>query len=723
MYYGPSLQSEHMYQLPSGAPPVYSESAKPTDFASIVGTFWRRRRVFYSIFLTFLGAVVIWTLLAPKTYTATTKMIAGSSNLSTPARQGDTSLPMLNALIAASTTHTAETYAELLQENPIAAQVERDLHLKISGKTLLDKYISIKPITNTAVIALSATWSNRDTASKIANEFATVFVNRERELIASQAGSALDFLSKQMPVAEAAMHAADGKLAQFQASHPNVYIGGTGQGAGSSVAAAQQRFAQAQVDQQQAQAQLANVTGQMTSLSPTINGSSNINQNPVVAQLQIQLAQINVQLESARKQFTEQHPTVVALEEQKAQIQREIQSQPASIVSGNNIVPNPVYQQLSQTAATLRSQIASDQSQLATLRSQMGSPGSAQNLPRETFQLADLQRKATLAEDVYTALQNKYNDATVAKTASLSDIAITQLARPGDETVKPNLPLNLLLGFILGLVLAISGVFLVDFFDNTFKDEQDVQRALALPLLASVPQLTTKTPHGLPWLRALTVESFLQLVTALRYSSDKPLRTLAITSPHQGDGKSTVALSTAIAMAEMEPKVLLVDADLRKPSLHTKLGMENERGLSDYLVGAGALGDVIKSTKFDGLYLLSSGGKVPNPIKLIQSARFNQLITELLKEYRAIVFDTPALLPVFDAAIIGSAVDGTVLVVSAGVTDMPSTKAALQRLNSLHNVNLIGVVLNRVTPTNGYRAYYLADESPISLPHESEEVV
>src|SRR5579872_1327621 len=145
MYLGPTLQSEQLYRLPSGAPPVYSEPAKPTDFSAIIGTFWRRRRVFASIFLTFFGAVLIWTLLSHKTYTATTKMIAGSSNLSTPARQGDTSLPMLNALIAASTTHTAETYAELLQENPIAAQVERDLNLHVSGRTLLDKYISIKP--------------------------------------------------------------------------------------------------------------------------------------------------------------------------------------------------------------------------------------------------------------------------------------------------------------------------------------------------------------------------------------------------------------------------------------------------------------------------------------------------------------------------------------------------------------------------------------------------
>ncbi len=720
MYFGPALNSRQQYQLPgqTGNPP---ELSGQTDLGSILGTFWRRRRAFLAIFIGFFSLVVLWTLVVPRSYTATTKLIAGAS-ASGASRQGDTQLPLLNALLAASSTMTAETYVDLMQEDPVAREVIRNLKLQIGTGDLLQNHIQVKPVTNTSILNLSATWSDPKTAASIANEFATVFVNRERELIASQAGSALDYLTKEMPSAAATMRKADGALAQFISGHPGVYInGGTDNqtGDGGALMAAQQKFAQTQVDQQQAQAQLNSVSAQMGTMSPTINGGSNIVQNPVTSQLQTQLAQVEVQLETARKQFTDQHPTVQALKEQKAQLEREIGSQAPTVVAGNNIVPNPVYQQLSQQAAALRSQIAGDQAQLRTLQAELGQTnGANKSLPAATAQLANLRRDAKMAEAVYTALQQKYSEAVVAQTTALSDISIIQPASASNTAVTPNWSLNFLLGLILGLVLAVTGVFMIDFFDNTFKDEQDVQRALPLPVLTTVPQFTNSHPSKLPWLRALTVESFLQLVTALRYSSDKPLRTLMITSPHQGDGKSTVAMSTAIAMAEMEPKVVLVDADMRRPTLHDRFGLATAPGLSDVLVGEASLANAIQPTKYDGLYLLSSGTHVPNPVKLLHSQRFDDLIADLLKDYRAIVFDTPALLPVYDAAVLAAKVDGSVLVVSANVTDMPSTKKALQRLGSAQGTTVIGVVLNRATPSNGYTSYYLTTDDPTPLPHE-----
>ena len=721
MYFGPALSSRQQYQLPSGYPAV--EPSVETDVSSIVGTLLRRKRALFAILVGFLSLVILWTLLTPKSYTATSKLIAGGAGPG-QSRGGDTALPLLNALLAASTAQSPETYVALIQQDPVVDQVIRNLNLKTSIDQLSNQ-ISVKPVTNTSIIELSATWGDPDTAAKIANEFANVFIIREHDLIAGQAGSAIEFLTKEMPAAEARMRAADTTLADFQAAHPSVYISlsesnGVSSTSESSVMVAQQKYAQAKVDAEQAQAQLASVTAQMSSLSPTINGSQNVAQNPVIGQLQTQLAQVEVQLESARKQYTDQHPTVLALMEQKTQLEREIASQPATIVSGNNFVPNPLFQQLNQQAAALRSQIAGDQGQIKTLDVELGRiNGSNGSLPALSMELADLQRKAKMAEDIYSALQQKYSEAIVARTTALSDVSITQSASAGSASVKPNWKLSLLLGLVLGFALAVSGVFVIEFFDNTFKDEQDVQRALPLPVLTSVPQLTTSSPNKLPWLRALTVESFLQLVTALRYSSDKPLRTLVITSPNQGDGKSTIAMSTAIAMAEVEPKVILIDADLRRPTLHDRLGLQAEPGLTDYLVSQVSLRDAIQSTKYDGLYVISSGAHVPNPVKLIHSPRLDELITELLKEYRAVIFDTPALLPVYDAAVLSSKVDGTVLVLAAGMTDMPSTKKAIQRLSTVQGVNMLGIVLNRTTPTNGYAAYYLSTDSPTQLPHEN----
>jgi len=677
----------------------------------------RRKRAFFAIFASFFSLVILLTLITPKAYTATTMLIAGGGGPGAGS-SGDSTLPLLNALLAASNTQSPETYVALIQQDPVGRQVIRNLNLNISVDNLYKNVIAVKPVTNTTIIQLAATWGDPQTAAKIANEFADVFLGRERDLVAGQASSAIDYLTKEMPSAEARMRDADKALGDFEAVHPSVYINmsdanGVSSTSDSAVMAAQQKYALVKVDVEQAQAQLANVTAQLNSTNPTVNGSSNISENPVVSELRTQLAQVDVQLQAARQQYTNQHPTVLGLEEQKAQLEREISGQPATVVAGNAIVPNPVYQQLGAQAASLKSQIAGDQGQIKMLDAELGRMnGALSSLPAMTIELANLERNAKMAEDIYGALQQKYSEAVVAKTTALSDVAVTQPASAGTASVKPNWLINLALGLVLGLILAVSGVFAIEFFDNTLKDEQDVQRALPLPLLASVPQVTASSPGKLPWLRALTVESFLQLVTALRYSSDKPLRTLAITSPNQGDGKSTVAMSTAIAMAEMEPKVILVDADLRKPTLHTKLGLSDQPGLSDYLVGAVSLQDAIQPTKYDGLYLIASGMRVPNPVKLIHSARLDDLISNLLKDYRAIVFDTPALLPVYDAAILGAKVDGIVMVIAANVTDMPSTKKALQRLSGVQGANMLGIVLNRTTPTNGYAAYYLSTDSP-----------
>jgi len=331
MDFGPALSSRQQYQLPSGYPAV--EPSVETDVSSIVGTLLRRKRALFAILVGFLSLVILWTLLTPKSYTATSKLIAGGAGPG-QSHGGDTALPLLNALLAASTAQSPETYVALIQQDPVVDQVIRNLNLKTSVDQLSNQ-ISVKPVTNTSIIELSATWRDPDTAAQIANEFANVFITRERDLIAGQAGSAIDFLTKELPSAEARMRDEDKKLADFQAAHPSVYVSMTDTNgvSSSAVSAAQQRYAQAKVDAEQAQAQLASVTVQMSSLSQTINGSQNVAENPVVGQLQTQLAQVDVQLEAARKQYTDQHPTVLALMEQKTQLEREIRKQPGTIFS------------------------------------------------------------------------------------------------------------------------------------------------------------------------------------------------------------------------------------------------------------------------------------------------------------------------------------------------------------------------------------------------------
>jgi len=684
------------------------------EFSTIWDVLARRWRTFVAILVGFVVLVMLVSLVWPRSYTATTKLIAGDPGL-TDIKPNESNLPVLNALLGNAQGRSPETYVELLQEPPVAQRVIDDLHLKTSPSALLS-HINSKPVTNTSVIELDVTWPDREESARIANDFGQVFVNRERDLITAQADSALTFLSTKLPDAIATQSAAERDLAQYEAKHESAYAASMGQpGQQSTVAAIDAKIGQLQVDRDQAQATIANINSQLGSTNPSVESATSVTQNPVVATLQQQLAAVDVQLKTALKQYTEQHPTVIALRQQEAQLQKEIAGQPESIVSGHTSGVNPTYQALQQQAATLRAQVASDDAQLKGDKSQLDALVKA--LPSESQDLANLQQRAKMAADVTTALQQRYNDATVAKASSLSDVAVTEPADPELAQVHPDLKLNFLLALGLGLVLAFSGVFAIEFFDNTYKDERDITRDLPLPVLASIPKVPVKADNHpvTAWLRALTIDSFLQIVTALRYSSDKPLRTLALVSPLPGDGKSTLCLNLAVALADVSPGVVLVDADLRRPSLHECLGMTSESGLSDALVGAEDVLNVVHQTKYDGLDFLPAGPRVPLPLKLLQSDRFDKILARLRERYRIVILDTPPLLPVFDGALISTKVDGSVLVVAAGHTDSRSTRRALKRLLALGSPNVLGVILNQAPTSDKSYSHYRNGSQPLLL--------
>ncbi|MDQ6824202.1 MAG: polysaccharide biosynthesis tyrosine autokinase [Candidatus Eremiobacteraeota bacterium] len=694
------------------------------DVNSILRVLSRHRWAMFAIFATFLSLIVIFSLLTPRKYIAAVTLIAGNSGASGLNQQDLTSIPVLNALLASNGGQSPETYVALLQQRPLADAVIKDLKLSTGPRELLS-HVSVTPVTNTAMLALKASWSDPQTAANIANRFADVFVERERDLVSGQVGSALEFLAKQLPTAEAKVKQTSAALAAYQVAHSLADINNQTQTVVNRVSAIESRIGENQVDKGQAQAQLASATAQRQSMASTIQGSATIEKNPILSQLQIQLSQVRLQLQSARNQYTAQHPIVIALRQQESELMQQIASQQSTVMVYNNIVPNPIYQQLNQQAATLRAQIAGNDAQIALLQSQLHTASMAlKKLPVESLQLANLQRKSKLAEDMYNALQKKQSEALISKTTSLSDVAVTEPASADDVVVTPDLRFNFMVGFVVALVFSICGAFILDFLDNSIKDAEGALRELGLPVLTTVPKITAKNRAALPWLRALTVEAFILLITALRYSSDKPLRTLAITSPMQGDGKSTMALNTAVAMAEVRPKVLLVDGDMRRPSLHEKLQLPNHHsGLSDVLVGTMSLSSAVQSTRYTGLDFLSSGLGPPNAFRLLQSPRLASLVGEMLNKYEAVVFDTPALAGIMDALAIAGKVDGTVLVVSAGLTDIRSTKRALYCLENTDGVSLLGLILNQSAATRRdgtYSKYYVDGLAALPLADESE---
>jgi capsular exopolysaccharide synthesis family protein len=658
---------------------------------------WRRRTLLALVFFGFFAAVAAFTFLQPKHYTTEVKMIAGSSSAAIDQSVSNW-LPLLNALRTRGGAQTSETYAELLHEWPVAQEVTRRLRLPMTPRALLT-HVSIKPVTNTNVITIAVSWRDARTSARIANEFAKVFVDRERELIATQAESVIGFLRQRLPGAQARMHAAQGALAAYQRLTGIADLSTESQTKMTALADLDTKRQAAEISARQAQAQLTTVTSLLASTPPVIVGQRSVRQNPVTGQLDTQIAQTQVDLNAALQQYTELHPTVVALKAKLEQLERQKQSQSATVVAQTDTVPNPVYQQLDQQRTTLQAQLSAAQAQAATLEGERAQllPSFGQ-LPEEGRRIGDLQREVRSTEAVYTALEQKYQEALIARTTAPSDVAITQPADPTVASVSPNVLFNLAIAVLVGLMLAISTVFLVEFFDDRFRTEDDVKERLGLPVLATIPLIDPSDKKTSAWVEPLSVESFLQLVASLRYSSSRPPRTIAITSPERSDGKSTIAIKTAMSMAMMNARVLVIDADLRRPSIHTKLGVPNDRGLSDVLVGVLPLAAALKPSGQDGVWVLTSGRRAPNPVALLQSEGFDRLLDEAREQFDCVIIDSPALRAIVDSVVIGVKVEGTILVVSAAKSDGRSVHEALAKLRSVRGMNLLGIVLNETKP-------------------------
>ncbi|MEA2718771.1 MAG: polysaccharide biosynthesis transport protein, partial [Candidatus Eremiobacteraeota bacterium] len=334
------------------ATPVNSHRTTDVDpvamWHSFIGTLVRRRFLFASIVVGVVVAVAVVTLLTPKRYTTGVKMIAGNPNTVAQNPQGAmTGMPVLNALLLSNAAQSAETYAELMSESPVVEKVITDLGLKTDVGTLQGA-VRVKPVTNTNIISLQVTWTDPDTSAKIANDFASVFVGRQAELVAGQANGALEFLGKQLPQARARLLAAETAVSRYETSHNIADLGTQTTTTLAAAAGIDQKINAIQLEKQQSDAQIVSLAGQLAGMKATAGGGSSVAQNPVIPQLHSELAQLKIKLGSAQRELTDSHPDVINLKQQISDLSRELKRQPATIVASTSTIANPVYQQLSQ---------------------------------------------------------------------------------------------------------------------------------------------------------------------------------------------------------------------------------------------------------------------------------------------------------------------------------------------------------------------------------------
>lgn len=322
-------------------------------------------------------------------------------------------------------------------------------------------------------------------------------------------------------------------------------------------------------------------------------------------------------------------------------------------------------------------------------------------------QYSVLKRVADTNRALYETLLSRYNQLSATAGASNNNITIVDRAEVPRIPSSPKLMLNLALAFILGLIFAAAAVFLREIFDDAIRAPDDVERKLNLRLLGLIPNMKDgqDIDDAIGDRRSGVSEAYRSLVTNLRYSTATGLpQVLCITSSREGEGKSTTARTVARDVASLGKKVLLVDMDLRRPTLHKKMGSDRDSGLTDLLIGNKTFDQVVMGSEFDNLDYISGLPTPPDPALILSGEALPAFLAQARERYDVVIVDSPPLLGLSDAVILASHADGVLFVIDGSGFHRGAVKSALRRLG-LINANILGVMLNRFEPRVGDNEY------------------
>lgn len=286
-------------------------------------------------------------------------------------------------------------------------------------------------------------------------------------------------------------------------------------------------------------------------------------------------------------------------------------------------------------------------------------------------------------------------------------VVVEQRASIPEHPIVPKTARNISLGGVIGLALGIGLAFVRDILDNTIKDRETIESITDAGVVGSVPLDKERRQRPAIFFdqdNSAIAEAFRKLRTNLQFVSvDNPPRVIVVTSSMPSEGKSTTAINLALALAEAEHKVVLVDGDMRRPTLHKYLGLVGPVGFSTVLSGAAQLDEALQKTRFPGLTVLTSGTVPPNPSELLGSQLARKLLTELRSNFDYVIVDSTPLLAVTDAAILGAGADGVLMIARYGQTRREQLTHAVENLRNV-GAPLLGTVLT-LTPVRGNAAY------------------
>ena len=573
--------------------------------------------------------------------------------------------------------------------------------------------LTVTMVPNTRIIEVRYRSPDKELAARAVNTLISTYEEQNFKTRYESTMEASDWLSKQLADLQMKVETSTEKLVQYQKQHEILGTDDKQNIITSKLTELNKELTEAESVRMEKQSvyELTQSGDANAASAAAMGASSNSNaESSILEKLQGQQADLRIQAAQLSTQFGPSYPKVQQLDTQLKEVAAQIQLQSKKVLDGVRD---------DYMAALRREKMLS-----AALDKQKQQ---ANALNESSIEYNLLNRDVESNRTLYEGLLQKLKEAGVTAGLRSTNIRKVDQARIPTHPSSPNIPRNLTFALALGLSSGLGLAFLLEALDNTVRTPEQAQAISGLPSLGMIPLGSRQTANLLDPAKRLALaaskevvelvsqsrpqsqmaESYRALRTSLLLtSSGAPPKTILVTSALPQEGKSTTSINCAIVLAQKESRVLLIDADLRRPSIHKTLGLGPKIGLSDVLTGNATLQQaIVRSPGVPSLFILAAGTPPPNPAELLASSHMRDVLLALREQYDHIVIDTPPTLSVTDAVVMSTSADAVVLVIRSGQT----TKQALRRSRELLgrvNARVSGVLLNAVDLRSPDYYYY-----------------
>jgi capsular exopolysaccharide synthesis family protein len=622
-----------------------------------------------------------------------------------------------------------ETQAVIVNSHPMLQEVITALQLKDDQGKLIDPEllkVNVKPIVGTDVLRVSYASNDPELAAAVVNQLMKSYVENNIQTNRAQVSAAGEFIKEQLPASRQELERAAEALRQFKIQNKVIQLAEESTAAIDIISKLDQEI-------NQVKAALADVSAQEQQIAGQLNVSENqavtvtsLSQIPGVQEVLTELQKVQTKLANARAIFTEEHPTITDLKNQQATLNSLLQQRTQEysgipIVSPGKLQIGKIREELTDKYVELKAERQGLEKKIRTLSNiRANYQQQLAMMPSLEKKQQALERRLEAAKTGYENLVTRLQEIQVAEKQTIGNARIVQPAQIPKKPVISKTKILLAGGSIFaGVLLSIAAAFFVDLIDRSLKTVKETETFFGYTLLGLIPKykpnnsvsgvqeietgvypqvITTTSP------RTVVHEAYQMLQANLKFISHRKVRKIVVTSSVTAEGKSEVSANLAAVIAQSGKRVLLVDADMRKPTQHHLWGLINSVGLSHLLVGQGVFSQAVqKVTEF--LAVLTAGVIPPNPLALIDSEGMTSLVDIFAENYDYVIFDTPPLAGIADAAVLGKMADGILLVTRPGVLDAPSAAAAKSLLER-SEANVLGIVANAVNAKQEPGSYF-----------------